>query len=61
LIHQYFGIKELYEVCLRAKTAMRFGERYIEADEPVLYFENISISMLSEQSKEVYARGGWLN
>ena len=40
---------------------MRFGERYIEADEPVLYFENISISMLSEQSKEVYARGGWLN
>ena len=40
---------------------MRFGERYIEADEPVLYFENISMSMLSEQSKEVYARGGWLN
>ena len=40
---------------------MKFGERYIEADEPVLYFDNISISMLSEQSKEIYARGGWLN
>lgn len=40
---------------------MQFGERYIEADEPVLYFENISLAMLSEQSKEVYARGGWLN
>ena len=40
---------------------MKFGERYIEADEPVLYFDNISMSMLSEQSKEVFARGGWLN
>ena len=40
---------------------MQFGDRYIEADEPVLYFQNIAMSMLSEQSKEVYARGGWLN
>lgn len=40
---------------------MTFGERYIEADEPVLYFDNVSMSMLSEQSKEIYARGGWLN
>lgn len=40
---------------------MQFGNRQIEADEPVLYFENIAMSMLSEQSKEVYARGGWLN
>ena len=40
---------------------MQFGNRYIEADEPVLYFQNIAMSMLSEQSKEVYARGGWLN
>lgn len=61
MVHQYFGIKELYEVCLRAKTAMTFGERQIEADEPVLYFDNVSMSMLSEQSREIYARGGWLN
>ncbi len=54
-------MKELYEVCLRAKTAMKFGERYIEADEPVLYFDHVAMSMLSEQSKEIYARGGWLN
>ena len=40
---------------------MHFGERYIEADEPVLYFDNVNMSMLSEQSKEIYARGGWLN
>lgn len=61
MIEQYFGIKELYEVVLRAKTSMQFGNRQIEADEPVLYFENISLSMLSEQSKEIFARGGWLN
>jgi len=61
LIEQYFGIKELYEVTLRAKTAMQFGDRYIEADEPVLYFENISMSMLSEQNKAIFARGGWEN
>ena len=40
---------------------MTFGDRQIEADEPVLYFDNISLSMLSEQSREKYARGGWLN
>lgn len=40
---------------------MQFGERYIEADEPVLYFDNVTMAMLSEQSREIYARGGWLN
>ena len=58
---QYFGIKELYEVVLRAKTPMQFGSRYIEKDEPVLYFENVSMSMLSERNAPVAARGGWAN
>jgi hypothetical protein len=48
LIDQYFGVKELYEVVLRAKTPMWFGSRYIEKDEPVLYFENITMSLLTE-------------
>jgi hypothetical protein len=61
LIEEYFGIKELYEVVLRAKTAMNFGERYIEADEPVLYFDHIAMSMLSEQNRAIFARGGWEN
>jgi hypothetical protein len=38
---QYFGHKELYEVVLRAKTPMQFGDRHIEAEEPVLYFDHI--------------------
>ena len=58
---QYFGHKELYEVVLRAKNPMQFGDRYIEADEPVLYFNNVNISLLNEQNKPVFARGGWAN
>ena len=58
---QNFGHKELYEVVLRAKTPMTFGDRYIEADEPVLYFDNIQMSVLTEQSRPIFARGGWGN
>ena len=58
---EYFGVKELREVVLRAKTPMYFGSRYIEAEEPVFCFENIMMSTLSEQSKPVMARGGWAN
>ena len=61
MMDQYFGHKELYEVVLRAKIPMQFGDRYIEAQEPVLYFENIQMSLLSEQNKPVFARGGWAN
>lgn len=61
MIDQYFGHKELYEVVLRAKNPMQFGNRYIEAEEPVLYFDNINMSLLTEQNKPVFARGGWAN
>ncbi len=61
MMEQYFGIKELYQVTLRAKTPMQFGERYIEAEEPVLYFENVSMAVLNEQQRPIMARGGWAN
>ena len=61
MIDQYFGVKELYEVVLRAKIPMTFGARRLEEGEPVLYFENISLAMLTEQSKPIMARGGWSN
>ena len=57
----YFGAKELYEVVLKANTPMDFGLRKIEEGEPVLYFENISIAQLTQQSSPVMARGGWGN
>ena len=61
MIDQYFGHKELYEVVLRAKTPMQFGNRYIEAEEPVLYFNNVNMSLLTEQNRPVFARGGFGN
>lgn len=61
MLDQYFGIKELYEVVLKAKEPMTFGERRLEAGEPVLYFENINFSTLSEQDAPIMARGGWAN
>lgn len=61
MMDQYFGVKELYEVVLRAKVPIKFGERYIEEGEPVLYFENITMSQLGEDNTQVMARGGWAN
>ena len=61
MMDQYFGTKELYEVVLRAKVPMQFGSRYIESEEPILYFENISMAILSERNNTIMARGGWAN
>ena len=61
MMDQYFGHKELYEVVLRAKNSMQFGSRYIEADEPILYFNNVNMSLLTEQNRPIFARGGWGN
>ena len=58
---QYFGHKELYEVVLRAKNPMQFGNRYIEADEPIMYFNTVNMSLLTEQNKPIFAKGGWGN
>lgn len=61
MMDQYFGTKELYEVVLKAKAPMQFGSRHIEEGEPVLYFENINMALISEQSSPIMARGGWSN
>lgn len=61
VIDQYFGVKELYEVVLRAKVPMQFGSRFLEEGEPVLYFENVNMSLLNEKNSPIMARGGWAN
>ena len=61
MLDQNFGHKELYSVVLRAKTPMQFGDRYIEAQEPVLYFDSVQMSLLTEQNRPIFARGGWSN
>ena len=58
---QYFGTKGLYEVVLKANTSMKMGPRNVEVGEPVLYFNNISIAQLNEDTRPIMARGGWGN
>ena len=61
MLDQYFGIKELYEVVLKAYSPMQFGSRRLEAGEPVLYFEKVNMSVLNERQFAIMARGGWSN
>ena len=61
MIDQYFGHKELYEVVLRAKEPMWLGVRKVEANEPVLYFNNVNMSLLTESTRVTVIRGGWAN
>ena len=61
MINEYFGVKELLQVTLKAKSPMQFGSRYFEQGEPVLYFNNITMSTLSEKNNPIFARGGWAN
>ena len=61
MILQELGIKDLERVCLKTREEVAFGDRVLEAGEPVLYFENIQIGLLSEQINPVMARGGWGN
>lgn len=61
MINQYFGSKELYEVVLKANSPMNFGKRRIEPGEPILYFEKVNMSLLTENSSPIMARGGWGN
>lgn len=58
---QEMGIKELEHVVLKAKEEMILGDRVFEAGEPVLFFRNIQVALLSEDARMVAAQGGFLN
>ena len=58
---QELGIKDLETVCLKTRESVIFGNRVLEPGEPVIYFDNIQIGLLSEQVKPTMARGGWGN
>lgn len=55
---EYFGLKELRSVVIRARGPLTIGNREFEDGEPVLYFEKIQISELKEGNKIKAARGG---
>lgn len=58
---QEMGIKDLEHVVLKAKDHIKIGTKVFEPGEPVLYFNNIQIAVLSENTQVVAARGGFLN
>lgn len=55
------GIKNLERVCIKTKNEVAFGDRLLEAGEPVIYFDNLQIALLSENVRPIMARGGWHN
>lgn len=60
-IIQEMGIKDLEHVVLKAKEPMILGRKSFKPGEPVLYFRNIQIALLSEDTRVIAAQGGFLN
>ena len=58
---QEMGLKDLEHVFLKAKDYITLGDRTYEPGEPILYFENIQIAVLSENTRIIAAQGGYLN
>lgn len=55
---QYFGIKDLYQVVLKATTDMNFGSRTIQKGEPILYFNRVQLAEIAGKNAPKFARGG---
>ena len=58
---QYFGFYVLFRGSFLAYFFLFFGSRFFDTGERFLYFENINIAILTEQSRPIIARGGWAN
>ena len=53
-----FGIREICDVVLRAKSHQTLGNRKFYKNEPVLYFDTLRTSTLEGAATTVYAQGG---
>lgn len=53
-----FGVREICEVVLKAKAAMKVGNKIFYANEPVIYFDTLKTSSVEGQATTVYAQGG---
>ena len=53
-----FGVREICDVVLRAKAAMKVGEKVFYKNEPVLYFDSLKTSSMEGAATTVYAQGG---
>lgn len=53
-----FGVREICDVVLRAKTAQKIGNKIFYAGEPVIYFDTLKTSSMEGAATTVYANGG---
>ena len=53
-----YGIREIADVVLKAKSTITLGGKTYYKDEPVLYFDTLKTSSLEGAATTVYAQGG---
>lgn len=53
-----YGIREICDVVLRAKSRMKVGSKIFYKDEPVIYFDSLKTSSMEGAATTVYAQGG---
>ena len=53
-----FGVREICDVVLKAKTAQRVGNKIFYKNEPVIYFDTLKTSSMEGAATTVYAQGG---
>ena len=53
-----YGIREICDVVLKAKSRMTVGNKVFYKDEPVIYFDSLKTSTMEGAATTVYAQGG---
>ena len=53
-----YGIREICDVVLKAKSKQKIGNKVFYKDEPVIYFDSLKTSSLEGAATTVYAQGG---
>ena len=53
-----FGVREICDVVIRAKSTQTIGNQTFQKDEPVIYFDTAKTSSVEGAANTVYAQGG---
>lgn len=53
-----FGVREICDVVLKAKSTQTIGNKTFYANEPVVYFDTLKTSSMEGAATTVYAQGG---
>lgn len=57
-MESYFGMKELYQLAIKATNKIVVGGRIIDEGEPITYLRDVKIASLTQLSQPKTARGG---